>query len=99
MATTATPTILARATTTKKRGRPPGNYTQYRRLSHLREVLEHHPKGLSIVALAARLHVTERSIRRYLRELERDVDIERAPEPDGLGGMVVKIPTRDLPRR
>ena len=82
-----------------KLGRPPGAYTQYRRLSQLRDMLESHPKGLSLVEIGQRLHVTERSVRRYLRELEREVDVERMPHPDGLGGVVVKIPTRDLPRR
>ena len=27
------------------------------------------------------------------------MDVERAPNPDGLGGVIVRIPTRDLPRR
>jgi predicted DNA-binding transcriptional regulator YafY len=82
-----------------KLGRPKGNYTQYRRLSQLREMLENHPKGLAMAEIARKLHVTDRSVRRYLRELEREVDIERKPDPDGLGGVVVRIPTRDLPRR
>ena len=82
-----------------KLGRPPGAYTQYRRLSQLRDMLESHPKGLSLVEIGQKLHVTERSVRRYLRELEREVDVDRMPHPDGLGGVVVKIPTRDLPRR
>ncbi len=84
---------------TTKIGRPKGHYTQYRRLSQLREMLELHPKGLSMVEIARKLHVTDRSVRRYLRELEREVDVERTPDPDGLGGVVVRIPTRDLPRR
>ena len=82
-----------------KLGRPAGAYTQYRRLSQLREMLEMHPKGLSLFEIARRLHVTDRSVRRYLRELEREVDVERASETDGFGGVVIKIPTRDLPRR
>lgn len=82
-----------------KIGRPKGHYTQYRRLSQLREMLELHPKGLSMLEIARKLHVTDRSVRRYLRELEREVDVERTPDPDGLGGVVVRIPTRDLPRR
>lgn len=82
-----------------KLGRPKGHYTQYRRLAQLRELLENHPKGVSLAELARKLHVTDRSIRRYLRELEREVDLERTPDPDGLGGIVVRIPTRDLPRR
>jgi len=82
-----------------KLGRPKGHYTQYRRLSQLREMLENHPKGLSMADIARKLHVTDRSVRRYLRELEREVDLERSPDPDGFGGVVVRIPTRDLPRR
>jgi predicted DNA-binding transcriptional regulator YafY len=82
-----------------KLGRPAGAYTQYRRLSQLRDLLESHPKGVPLADIARRLHVTDRSVRRYLRELEREVDVERSPNPDGLGGVVVKIPTRDLPRR
>lgn len=82
-----------------KVGRPKGAYTQHRRLNDLRELLENHPKGLPLFELAGRLEVTDRSVRRYLRELEREVDVERVPDPDGLGGVIVKIPTRDLPRR
>ncbi len=80
-------------------GRPKGSYTQHRRLKDLRELLENHPKGLSLGELVTRLEVTDRSIRRYLHELEREVDVERAPDGEGLGGIVVRIPTRDLPRR
>lgn len=82
-----------------KVGRPKGAYTQHRRLNDLRELLENHPKGLPLFELAGRLAVTDRSVRRYLRELEREVDVERVPDPDGLGGVIVKIPARDLPRR
>ena len=80
-------------------GRPPGNYTQYHRLSRLREMLEAHPKGLSLFDVASRLKVTDRSVRRYLRELGREVDLERSPDPAGFGGVLVRIPSRDLPRR
>jgi len=83
----------------RKLGRPAGNYTQYRRLSQLRDLLENHPKGISLLELGRKLRVTDRSIRRYLRELEREIDIERSPDPEGLGGVLVRIPTRDLPRR
>lgn len=38
-------------------------------------------------------------MRRYLRELEREVDVERAGRVETSGGPRVKIPTRDLPRR
>ncbi len=51
-------------------GRPQGTFTQHRRLDRLREALESEPKGLTLEDLAAALNVTERSVRRYLRELD-----------------------------
>ncbi len=62
-------------------------------------MLEAHPKGLSLYEIAVKLRVTDRSVRRYLRELEREVDLDRTPEPGGTGGILVRIPARDLPRR
>lgn len=53
-----------------KVGRPVGGFTQHRRLDRLREVLENEPRGLTLEDLAATLKVTERSVRRYLRELD-----------------------------
>ena len=82
-----------------KPGRPPGAYTQYRRLRQLRDMLETHPKGLPIGEIAARLKVTERSVRRYLHELGREIDVDRASNVGGVDGVQVKIPARDLPRR
>jgi predicted DNA-binding transcriptional regulator YafY len=51
-------------------GRPAGGFTQHRRLDRLREVLENQPLGLTLEALAGTLNVTQRSVRRYLRELD-----------------------------
>jgi predicted DNA-binding transcriptional regulator YafY len=80
-----------------KRGRPPGAYGTHRRLEALRGLLESHPKGMTLETIASSLRVTDRSIRRYLKELERDVDVERVPVSNG--SLVVRIPSRDLPRR
>lgn len=55
---------------TPKRGRPKGRFTQHRRLDHLRTVLEGEPRGLTLDELAATLKITQRSVRRYLRELD-----------------------------
>src|SRR3954451_6825647 len=55
---------------TPKAGRPTGRFTQHRRLDRLREVLENEPRGLTLEELAATLRVTERSVRRYLREFD-----------------------------
>jgi predicted DNA-binding transcriptional regulator YafY len=58
------------------RGRPRGAFTQHRRYAALRSLLHQHPKGLTIYELASQLHVTPRSMRRYLAELRRELDIE-----------------------
>ncbi len=62
------------ARTTKPRapkvGRPTGKFTQHRRLDKLRELLEGEPRGLTLEELAIMLRVNQRSVRRYLRELD-----------------------------
>ncbi len=66
----------AAKTKTPRVGRPAGRFTQHRRLDKLREVLEAHPSGLDIASLAAMLRITTRSVRRYLRELDRQTELE-----------------------
>jgi predicted DNA-binding transcriptional regulator YafY len=65
-------TIPSRSTKARppKRGRPEGGFTQHRRLDQLRAVLEHEPRGLTLEELATTLKITQRSVRRYLRELD-----------------------------
>lgn len=53
-----------------KLGRPLGRFTQHRRIDRLREALEGEPRGLTLEELAHYLKITERSVRRYLRELD-----------------------------
>lgn len=67
MRTTTPRTTKARA---PKVGRPKGRFTQHRRLDRLREVLEAAPQGLTLEDIAVTLKITERSVRRYLRELD-----------------------------
>jgi predicted DNA-binding transcriptional regulator YafY len=68
----------------KRLGRPTGSFTQHRRLSKLKSALEAHPGGLVLDDLAAMLHVTTRSVRRYLLELGRITELESvATEPGG----------------
>jgi predicted DNA-binding transcriptional regulator YafY len=57
-------------------GRPPGKFTQHRRLDVLREKLETHAAGLSLDDLATMLRITARSVRRYLRELALITEVE-----------------------
>jgi predicted DNA-binding transcriptional regulator YafY len=64
------------ATKRKEPGRPSGRFTQSRRLGKLRTLLEGHPGGLPLEDLAGAIHVSTRSVRRYLRELERFTEIE-----------------------
>jgi predicted DNA-binding transcriptional regulator YafY len=56
---------------TPKLGRPKGSFTQHRKLDLLRSALESEPRGLTLEQLAAALKITQRSVRRYLRELDR----------------------------
>ncbi len=78
------------------RGRPPGKFTQHRRMSELRSLLSRHPKGVTLAEIAAHLEVTTRSARRYLDELK--LDLEAVPERPG-GQKRWRIPSVDLPRR
>jgi len=57
-------------------GRPTGKFTQHRRLDFLRDKLEAHAAGLTLEDLATMLHMTTRSVRRYLRELKRLTELE-----------------------
>jgi len=66
-----------------RRGRPTGRFTQFRRLDRLREVLESHPSGLALDQIAGMLHVTTRSVRRYLAELDRVTQLESVPTSPG----------------
>lgn len=59
-----------------KAGRPLGRFTQSRRLGKLRLLLEGHPGGVPLDDLAAAIHVSTRSVRRYLRELDRVTELE-----------------------
>jgi predicted DNA-binding transcriptional regulator YafY len=64
------PTRPSGKSRTPKLGRPKGGFTQHRRIDRLRAVLENSPLGLTLEELAVTLKITERSVRRYLRELD-----------------------------
>jgi predicted DNA-binding transcriptional regulator YafY len=66
-----------------KAGRPPGKFTQHRRLDKLRETLESNPAGLALEDLAMLLRVTTRSVRRYLQELELITELESVETTPG----------------
>jgi predicted DNA-binding transcriptional regulator YafY len=53
-----------------KVGRPSGSFTQNRRLAQLRALLERTPIGVTLEEIASTMKITQRSVRRYLRELD-----------------------------
>jgi len=79
-------------------GRPKGKFTQHRRLDLLREILLRHPKGLTLYEMAEALQVTPRTMRRYLKEVDRQLELEPT-ETRGGGPLVWKIRTSELPRK
>lgn len=60
----------SRAPRAPKVGRPSGEFTQHRRLDKLRALLEAEPRGLTLEEIAVTLRISQRSVRRYLRELD-----------------------------
>jgi len=67
-------------------------------MDRLRELLLKYPRGFDIQELASMLGVTDRSIRRYLSELGRDVDFERARDRR-TRAQRFRLSPNDLPRR
>jgi len=81
-----------------RRGRPRGPFTQHRRLDYLRALLQRHPRGLTLYELARELGVTPRSLRRYLAEVGRDLDLVAATTRPG-GPRRWRLAPSDAPRR
>ncbi len=79
-------------------GRPQGKFTQHRRMDRLREILLRHPKGITLYELAEGLDVTPRTMRRYLKEVEREFDLESL-ETRGGGALLWRIRSGELPRK
>jgi predicted DNA-binding transcriptional regulator YafY len=75
-------TIGPRGGKPRKLGRPKGGFTQHRRIDNLRAALERSPMGLTLEQLAATLKITQRSVRRYLRELDGTKPDEKFAELD-----------------
>ena len=82
----------------QSRGRPQGRFTQHRRIDRLREILERHPRGLSLYELADALRVTVRTMRRYLKEIEREYDLDSTPTRGG-GALLWRIRANEMPRK
>ncbi len=82
----------------RRLGRPDGNFTQHRRIDRLRELLSKHPRGLSIYDLATALEVSPRTMRRYLKEVERHLDLESEAARGG-GPLLWRIRAGEIPRK
>lgn len=83
--------------TPRKRGRPRGRFTQFKRVDTLRQKLEQKPSGLTLYELADILHLTPRSMRRYLAEVGEALEIERVPGKPG-GAVRWRIKGGEKPR-
>ncbi|MBI4953692.1 MAG: transcriptional regulator [Myxococcales bacterium] len=79
-------------------GRPGGKFTQHRRIDVMRQLLLQHPKGLTLYELSERLRVTPRSLRRYLSEVRRGLDLEPTRER-GSGPTRWRVAPSEMPRR
>jgi len=80
-----------------QRGRPKGGFTQHRRIDGLREYLAQHPSGVTLYDLARVFDVSTRTVRRYLREVEREFEFD--PVPKGGGVRRWRIRASEMPRK
>ena len=80
------------------RGRPSGKFTQHRRIDRLREILERHPRGMTLYELADALTVTVRTMRRYLAEMEREYDLQSIQTRGG-GPLLWRVRPSEMPRK
>src|SRR5262249_36574776 len=81
----------------RTRGRPRGPFPQHRRLDALRALLQRHPKGLTIYELARELDLTPRSLRRYLGEVKREIDLISSVDKPG-GARLWRLAPSEVPR-
>src|SRR6185295_9530453 len=79
-------------------GRPAGRFTQHRRLDRLKELLLRHPRGVNLYEIADALRVSPRTVRRYLREIRRESELDKTPERGG-GPLIWSIRPSELPRK
>ncbi len=80
------------------RGRPSGRFTQHRRIDKLRELLEKNPRGITLYDMAASLKVTPRTMRRYLKEVQLEYELESKPSRGG-GPALWNVKAGETPRK
>jgi predicted DNA-binding transcriptional regulator YafY len=64
----------------------------------VKELLATHPRGVSLYQLSEMLSVDPRTMRRYLKEIEREYDLSPVRERGG-GQLLWRIHPRELPRK
>jgi predicted DNA-binding transcriptional regulator YafY len=74
------------------------NFAQHRRLDRLRDLLSRHPRGVTLVDLGRMLAVNRRTVRRYLKEIEREYELSPL-RPRGGGPCLWRIRPSELPRK
>jgi predicted DNA-binding transcriptional regulator YafY len=72
--------------------------TPHRRIDRVKELLASHPRGVSLYELAATLAVDPRTMRRYLKEIEREYELSPLRARGG-GPCLWRIHPRELPRK
>jgi predicted DNA-binding transcriptional regulator YafY len=73
-------------------------FTQHRRLDQLRALLARHPGGVTLYELSDMLKVAPRTMRRYLKEIEREYELSPL-RPRGGGPCLWRIHPSELPRK
>jgi predicted DNA-binding transcriptional regulator YafY len=74
------------------------SFAQHRRIDRLRELLSRHPRGVTLVDLGRMLAVDRRTVRRYLKEIEREYELSPL-RPRGGGPCLWRIRPSELPRK
>lgn len=64
----------------------------------MRDLLARHPRGLSLYELADSIDVSVRTMRRYLKEMEREYDLE-SQQVKGGGALLWRIRQSEIPRK
>lgn len=64
----------------------------------MRDLLTRHPRGLTLYELAENLKVTPRTMRRYMRELGREFELESVEDRPG-GALRWRLRSSELPRK
>lgn len=82
----------------KRGGRPKGKFTQHKRFDAVRALLQRFPKGLSLYEMAKELGITPRSMRRYLVEVRRELElVSSISQPSRV--RVWRLAPSEMPRR